>query len=78
MKDDSSRDITIMQMQIEGIVKVALSQETEIKDLKIRIRKYDVMATKWGGFLLGLITVGVLLSTSAEKLRDKIVNILIP
>lgn len=72
------KDLIIMQTQIAELQKVNEKQDEELATLKNRMRKYDNMATKWGGFILGMVTVGVLLSSGIEKVRDKFLDMMFP
>ena len=76
--EDILRGIVTMQSDIRELKKVNDEQDVEIKQLRERIRKYDTMATKAWGFGLGVIAVGVLLSTGLDVIRQKLLAVLLP
>lgn len=76
--EDILRGMISMQSDIRELKKANDDQDVEIKQLRERIKKYDTMATKLWGFGLGVIAVGVLLSSGVEAIRNKLLSILMP
>lgn len=76
--EDILRGMVTMQSDIRELKNVNDEQDAEIKQLRERIKKYDTMATKLWGFGLGVIAVGVLLSSGVETIRNKLIAVLMP
>jgi len=76
--DEILRGIINMQADIRDLKKVNEEQDAQIKKHEDRLKKYDTMATKLWGFGLGVIAVGVLLSSGIDAIRNKLLGVLVP
>lgn len=39
-----------------------------------KLKRYDSLAAKWGGFLLGITTVGVILANGIDSIKSKLIQ----
>lgn len=46
----------------------------EIKALKRQVAYYDKMTLKWGGFVMGVLTLGALIVAGAERVKEKVIG----
>lgn len=65
----SEREILQRLSHLEGEVKEA---EQKIGKLEEKLSYYDRMALKWGGFCMGMLTFGALISGHFDKLKEKV------
>lgn len=72
------KDIEREFLELKAEVEKLRAMEEQVAEHEKKLRKYEGLAAKWGGFLLGVTTVGVILANGVEKLKDKLIQIVLP
>ncbi len=69
-----STEIALLQRDVKELREQMEKKTDRIVTLEAQMKKYDKMATKGGGIVLGLIIAGAMFANGFEKLRDKLLG----